>query len=52
VSKKNRAYRKKIFQHLWDKGYRGIIGMEHGQSDKTLAGDKKLLEAYRSVDVA
>jgi len=43
---------KKIFQHLWDKGYRGIIGMEHGQSDKTLAGDKKLLEAYRSVDVA
>ncbi len=42
---------KKVFQHLWDKGYRGIIGMEHGQSDKTLEGDKKLLAAYRSVDV-
>ena len=42
---------KRVFQHLWDKGYRGIIGMEHGQSDKTLEGDKKLLAAYRSVDV-
>ena len=43
---------KNVFQHLWDKGYRGIIGMEHGQSDRTLEGDKKLLNAYRSVDVA
>ena len=43
---------KKIFQHLWDKGYRGVIGMEHGQSDTTIEGDKKLIEAYRSVDVA
>lgn len=43
---------KNVFQYLWDKGYRGIIGMEHGQSDKTIEGDKKLLKAYRSVDVA
>ncbi len=43
---------KNIFQHLWDTGYRGIIGMEHGQSDRTLEGDKKLLKAYRNVDVA
>ena len=43
---------KNVFRHLWDKNYRGIIGMEHGQSDKTLEGDKKLLRAYRSVDVA
>ena len=43
---------KNVFQHIWDKGYRGIIGMEHGQSDKTVEGDKKLLAAYRSVDVA
>lgn len=42
---------KNVFQYLWDKGYRGIIGMEHGQSDKTIEGDKKLLKAYRSVDV-
>ncbi|MFR6033573.1 MAG: hypothetical protein ACLUKN_10605 [Bacilli bacterium] len=31
---------KNVFQYLWDKGYRGIIGMEHGQSDKTIEGDK------------
>lgn len=43
---------KNVFQYLWDKGYRGIIGMEHGQSDRTLEGDKKLINAYRSVDVA
>jgi len=43
---------KNVFQHIWDKGYRGIIGMEHGQSDKTIDGDKKLISAYRSVDVA
>ena len=43
---------KNVFQYLWNKGYRGIIGMEHGQSDKTIEGDKKLLKAYRSVDVA
>ncbi len=42
---------KNVFKHLWNKGYRGIIGMEHGQSDKTIEGDKKLLAAYRSVDV-
>lgn len=43
---------KNVFQHIWNKGYRGIIGMEHGQSDRTAAGDKKLLDAYRAVDVA
>ena len=42
---------KNVFQHIWNKGYRGIIGMEHGQSDRTAAGDKKLLDAYRAVDV-
>lgn len=41
---------KNLFQHLWDKGYRGIIGMEHRQSDKTLDGDRKIMRAYRSVD--
>ena len=42
---------KNIFKHLWEVGYRGVIGMEHGQSDKTVEGDKKLIDAYRSVDV-
>ncbi|PWM32223.1 MAG: xylose isomerase [Verrucomicrobia bacterium] len=43
---------KNVFKHIWDKGYRGILGMEHGQSDRSLEGDKKLLRAYREVDVA
>ena len=43
---------KNVFQHIWDKGYRGIIGMEHGQSDSTKKGDEKLISSYRSVDVA
>ena len=42
---------KNIFKHLWDSGYRGIIGMEHGQTDWSVEGDKKLLKAYRSVDL-
>ena len=42
---------KNVFKHIWDKGYRGILGMEHGQSDKTVEGDKKLLDSYRAVDV-
>ena len=42
---------KNIFKHLWDTGYRGIIGMEHGQTDWSIEGDKKLLKAYRSVDL-
>lgn len=42
---------KKVFKHIHDKGYRGIYGMEHGQSDKTREGDKKLLKSYRLVDL-
>lgn len=42
---------KNVFKHIWDKGYRGIIGMEHGQSDWSKAGDEKLITAYRSVDL-
>ncbi len=42
---------KNVFKHIWNKGYRGIIGMEHGQSDRTKAGDEKMIAAYRSVDV-
>ena len=41
---------KNVFQHIWDKGYRGILGMEHGQSDRTKEGDAKLIAAYRAVD--
>lgn len=43
---------KRIFQWLHDKGYRGIVGMEHGISQKGKAGEQRLIESYREVDIA
>jgi len=43
---------KKVLGKIWDKGYRGFIGLEHGQSDKSIEGDKKLLQIYRDLDSA
>lgn len=39
-----------IFAHLHRKGYRGIIGMEHGSSRLGVDGERALIEAYRYVD--
>ncbi len=41
---------KQILKKIWDKGFRGFIGLEHGQSDKSKEGDLKLLEVYRDLD--
>ncbi len=42
---------KNVFKHIHSKGFKGVYGMEHGQIDVTLAGDAKLLNAYRTVDL-
>ncbi|HUV12609.1 MAG TPA: TIM barrel protein [Acidobacteriota bacterium] len=39
-----------IFKHIHGKGYDGILGMEHGNSQPGKAGETALLEAYRSCD--
>lgn len=39
-----------VLQHVYDKGYRGFIGMEHGTSLPGKEGELKTLEAYRSID--
>lgn len=39
-----------IFKHIHDKGYEGILGMEHGNFHKGKEGEAKLIEAYRTVD--
>jgi hydroxypyruvate isomerase len=39
-----------IFKHIHEKGYEGVLCMEHGRSIKGLAGEKALIEAYRRVD--
>jgi len=41
---------KTIFKHIYDKGYRGIMGMEHGNAQEGKAGEIALIEAYKTVD--
>lgn len=39
-----------IFKHLHGKGYAGVVGMEHGNSQKDRAGEKAVIEAYLAAD--
>jgi hydroxypyruvate isomerase len=39
-----------VFKAIYDKGYRGILGMEHGLSVKGRAGLLKAFEEYRKAD--
>ncbi|QDT09715.1 hydroxypyruvate isomerase family protein [Planctomycetes bacterium K23_9] len=39
-----------VFQHLAGKGYDGIIGMEHSNASKTIAGEQAVIDAYHLVD--
>lgn len=39
-----------IFKHLHDKGYKGVVGMEHGISRPGVEGEQRLIQAYREVD--
>ncbi len=41
---------KQVFKHLHDKGYEGILGMEHGNFAEGKEGEMALIEAYREVD--
>jgi len=41
---------KNIFKHIYDKGYDGVLCMEHGRSISGIEGEKRLIEAYREVD--
>jgi hydroxypyruvate isomerase len=42
---------KNIFKHIADKGFKGVLGMEHGNSVKGKAGEMKVIEAYRASDI-
>ncbi len=42
---------KNIFKHIHEKGFEGILGMEHGNAQKGKEGEAALLDAYRSVDL-
>ena len=39
-----------VFKFISDKGYTGILGMEHGNSKSGVSGEKEVIAAYRSVD--
>lgn len=42
---------KNVFKHIYQKGFDGILGMEHGNSRPGKEGEEKLISAYRSVDI-
>ena len=41
---------KNIFRHIHNKGYKGILGMEHGNANPGKEGELALIKAYREVD--
>lgn len=41
---------KNIFRHVYDKGYRGVWGMEHGNAKPGKEGELALIKAYRDSD--
>ena len=41
---------KNIFKHLFNKGYRGMLGMEHGNAIPGKEGEAALIAAYREAD--
>jgi hydroxypyruvate isomerase len=41
---------KNVFKHIYDKGYRDVMGMEHGNSMPGKEGELKLINAYAEVD--
>jgi hydroxypyruvate isomerase len=41
---------KNIFKHINSKGYKGVLGMEHGNSIPGKEGELALIKAYREAD--
>lgn len=41
---------KNIFKYIYNKGYTGVVGMEHGNSKPGTQGEKAVINAYRYSD--
>lgn len=39
-----------LFKFIYDKGYRGVVGMEHGNARDGKEGELALIKAYREAD--
>ncbi|MFZ1291643.1 MAG: TIM barrel protein [Melioribacteraceae bacterium] len=42
---------KNVFEHIYKKGFKGVLGMEHGNSKKGKEGEIAVIEAYRKCDL-
>ncbi|MHC4946321.1 MAG: hydroxypyruvate isomerase family protein [Planctomycetota bacterium] len=41
---------KNVFKHIHDKGFKGIMGMEHGNSKRGKEGERAVIDAYAACD--
>jgi len=41
---------KNLFKHIYNKGYKGVMGMEHGNSKSGKDGELLVIKAYRECD--
>ncbi|MCC6726233.1 MAG: TIM barrel protein [Saprospiraceae bacterium] len=41
---------KNLFKHIHEKGFTGVLGMEHGNAAEGKAGEMALIKAYEEVD--
>ena len=41
---------KNIFKYIYNKGFNGIMGMEHGNSSPNKTGEQAVINAYRETD--
>ena len=41
---------KNIFGNLFKRGYKGVLGMEHGISNPGIEGEEALIQTYKAVD--
>jgi hydroxypyruvate isomerase len=41
---------KNVFKYIHEKGFDGIMGMEHGNSKPDKAGEQAVIDAYKAVD--
>lgn len=41
---------KNVFKYIHEKGFHGVLGMEHGNSEEGQAGEQAVIDAYIEVD--
>jgi len=41
---------KNVFKWIYEKGYQGVLGMEHGNSIEGSKGEQAVIDAYKTVD--